>query len=174
MQTNGCWTLGACFLAWALANLSISLASPRGSILSVLWRVTTHGLLPWKISRAHWRAVFTNSSAETMASTRPRLWASSPLTGSDFYLSKPQDRGVRDERLLKFMRSQSKRKRQIIITAYIPASYQVPLGDQQDVEAAVYLRGMPGAMNFINNINFSHDHSFLDWTLSYINLSRRN
>lgn len=36
MHTNGCLRLGACFRACALANLSISLASPRGSNSSVL------------------------------------------------------------------------------------------------------------------------------------------
>lgn len=83
MQTNGCLRFGACFLTWALANLSISLASPRGSNLSVLWRVTTHGLLRSKISKAHWRAVLTNWSGETIASTRPKSQASCPLTGFD-------------------------------------------------------------------------------------------
>lgn len=72
MQTNGCLRLGACFRTWALANLSISLASPRGSNLSALWRLATHGFLHSKISKAHRRAVLTNWSGETIASTRPK------------------------------------------------------------------------------------------------------
>lgn len=87
MQTNGCLRFGACFRTCALANLSISLASPRDSNLSVLWRLATQGLLRSRISRAHRRAVLTNSLGETRASTRPKRKASSPLTGFDVYMN---------------------------------------------------------------------------------------
>lgn len=85
MQTKGCLRLGACLRVWALANLSISRASPRGSILSVLYRDATHGFLRSKMSRAHFRAVLISSLGETTASTRPKLCASCPLTGLEVY-----------------------------------------------------------------------------------------
>lgn len=88
MQTNGCLRFGACFRTCALANLSISLASPRDSNLLALWRLATQGLLRSTISRAHRRAVLTNSLGATRASTRPKLRASSPLTGFDVYINK--------------------------------------------------------------------------------------
>lgn len=72
MQTNGCLSLGACFWTWALANLRISPASPRGSNLSALWRLVTHGLLHSQISNANRHAVLTNSSGDTISSTSPK------------------------------------------------------------------------------------------------------
>lgn len=86
MQANGCLRFGDCFLAWALANLNISLASARDSNLSVLSRLRIHGLLRSRISRAHRRAALINSSGGTMASTSPREWASCPLIGFDVCL----------------------------------------------------------------------------------------
>lgn len=83
IQTSGCWRLAACFWAWALANLRISLASSGDSSLSVLLRVRTHGLLDSEISKAQRRAVFSKSLGETTTSTRPSWWASSALIGLD-------------------------------------------------------------------------------------------